>query len=61
MPPVRPLDRFVTRVRNGQVQLGPRYSVNSQLEAFAAHDPGQPLDGLWQYLYPKRFTVPGAP
>ena len=35
-PPVRPLDRFVTRVRNGQVQLGPRYSVNSELEAVLA-------------------------
>jgi quinol---cytochrome c reductase iron-sulfur subunit, bacillus type len=57
-PPVRPLDRFVTRVRNGQVQLGPRYSVNSDLERFSPRDPGEPLDGLWQYLYPKRFTVP---
>jgi Rieske Fe-S protein len=57
-PPVRPLDRFATRVRNGQVQLGPRYSVNSDLERFSPRDPGEPLDGLWQYLYPKRFTVP---
>ena len=57
-PPVRPLDRFVTRVQNGQVQLGPRYSVNSQLKRFSARDPGEHLDGLWQYLYPKRFTVP---
>jgi menaquinol-cytochrome c reductase iron-sulfur subunit len=57
-PPVRPLDRFVTRVQNGQVQLGPRYSVNSRLERFAPRDPGEHLDGLWKYLYPKRFTVP---
>ena len=57
-PPVRPLDRFATRVRDGQVQLGPRYSVNSDLERFSPRDPGEPLDGLWQYLYPKRFTVP---
>jgi menaquinol-cytochrome c reductase iron-sulfur subunit len=57
-PPVRPLDRFVTRVRDGQVQIGPRYSVNSQLDRFSARDPGEHLDGLWQYLYPKRFTVP---
>jgi hypothetical protein len=21
---------------------------------------GEPLDGLWQYLYPKRFSVPSA-
>jgi menaquinol-cytochrome c reductase iron-sulfur subunit len=57
-PPVRPLDRFVTRVQNGQVQLGPRYSVNSHLKRFSARDPGEHLNGLWQYLYPKRFTVP---
>jgi menaquinol-cytochrome c reductase iron-sulfur subunit len=59
-PPVRPLDRFVTRVQSGQVQVGPRYSVNSQLERFSPRDPGEPLDGIWQYLYPKRFTTPSA-
>jgi menaquinol-cytochrome c reductase iron-sulfur subunit len=57
-PPVRPLDRFETRIRNGQVQIGRRYSVNSQLKRYSPRDPGEPLDGLWQYLYPKRFTVP---
>jgi menaquinol-cytochrome c reductase iron-sulfur subunit len=57
-PPVRPLDRFETRVVAGRVQLGPRYSVNSQLKRFSARDPGEHLDGLWKYLYPKRFTVP---
>jgi Rieske Fe-S protein len=57
-PPVRPLDRFATRVRNGQVQLGPRFSVNSDLKRFSPRDPGEHIDGLWQYLYPKRFTVP---
>ncbi len=59
-PPVRPLDRFETRVQNGQVQLGPRFSVNSELKRFSARDPGEPLDGLWQYLYPKRFSVPST-
>jgi menaquinol-cytochrome c reductase iron-sulfur subunit len=59
-PPVRPLDRFKTRVQNGKVQIGPRYSVNSDLKRFSARDPGEPLDGLWKYLYPKRFTVPGV-
>ena len=46
----------------GRVQIGPRYSVNSQLKAYAPRDPGEPLDGVWQYLYPKRFTVqsPGS-
>jgi menaquinol-cytochrome c reductase iron-sulfur subunit len=59
-PPVRPLDRFKTRVQNGQVQIGPRFSVNSDLKRFSARDPGEPLDGLWKYLYPKRFTVPSV-
>jgi menaquinol-cytochrome c reductase iron-sulfur subunit len=58
-PPVRPLDRFYTRVRNGQVELGPRYSVNSQLKRFPhPRDPAQSLDGIGQYLYPGRFTTP---
>jgi Rieske Fe-S protein len=57
-PPVRPLDRFVTRVQGGQVQIGPRYSVNSQLKRFSPRDPGEHLDGLWQYLYPRRPTTP---
>jgi Rieske Fe-S protein len=57
-PPVRPLDRFETRVKDGQVQIGPRFSVNSELKRFSPRDPGEPLDGLWQYLYPKRFTTP---
>jgi menaquinol-cytochrome c reductase iron-sulfur subunit len=57
-PPVRPLDRFATRVTNGQVQIGPRFSVNSQLKRFSPRDPGEHLDGLWQYIYPKRPTTP---
>jgi Rieske Fe-S protein len=57
-PPVRPLDRFVTRVQGGQVQVGPRFSLNSELERFSPRDPGERLDGLWEYLYPKRVTTP---
>jgi Rieske Fe-S protein len=58
-PPVRPLDRFYVRVRDGQLEIGPRYSVNSQFERFPHYrDPGQPLDGIGQYLYPGRFTTP---
>ena len=59
-PPVRPLDRFKTRVLNGQVQIGPRYSVNSDLKRFSWLVPGVRIDGLWQYLYPKRFSVPSV-
>ena len=53
-PPVRPLDRFYTRVVAGQVQIGPRYSVNSELERFSPRDPGEPIDGIGQYMYPSR-------
>jgi hypothetical protein len=60
-PPVRPLDRFYSRVRNGNVELGPRYSLNSQLERFSPRDPGQPIDGIGQYIYPSRPTARKLP
>lgn len=53
-PPVRPLDRFYTRVTNGRVEVGERFSVNSELDRFSPRDPSNHLDGLWQYLYPAR-------
>jgi nitrite reductase/ring-hydroxylating ferredoxin subunit len=58
-PPVRPLDRFYTRVNEGQLEVGPRYSVNSEFERFPSYrDPAQDLDGIGQYLYPGRFSTP---
>ncbi len=60
-PPVRPLDRFYTRLSGGYIQVGPRYSVNTELQRFDPRDPGEPLDGIGQYLYPPRFSVPSAP
>ena len=62
-PPVRPLDRFYTRVTNGNVEIGPRFSLNSELKRFSPRDPGQPLDGIGQYLYPARPStrkIPGT-
>lgn len=56
-PPVRPLDRFQTRVRNGFVELGPRYSVTNQLQPVKPRDPGAFTGGIWEYLYPPRPTV----
>jgi Rieske Fe-S protein len=56
-PPVRPLDRFQTKVVNGRVLVGPRFSLNSHLEKFKPRDPSNHLDGLWQYLYPSRPTT----
>jgi nitrite reductase/ring-hydroxylating ferredoxin subunit len=58
-PPPRPLDRFFTRLNTatGLVEVGRRYSVNSELRMFSPRDPGEPLDGLGQYLYPSRPSV----
>ena len=53
-PPVRPLDRFYTRVSGENVQIGSRFSVNSELRRFSPRDPAEPLDGIGQYLYPSR-------
>jgi menaquinol-cytochrome c reductase iron-sulfur subunit len=60
-PPVRPLDRFQTRVTNGMVEVGPRYSVTNDLEPKRLRDPGQFTGGIWEYLYPPRPTTPPAP
>lgn len=55
-PPPRPLDRFYTRVSaTGLVEIGPRYSVNSELRPFSPRGPGEPLDGIGQYAYPAQF------
>jgi Rieske Fe-S protein len=57
-PPVRPLDRFYTRVENGRVQVGSRYSLDSHFKRFPhPRDPSNHIDGLWKYLYPARPTT----
>ena len=56
-PPVRPLDRHETRVVDGRVEIGQRFSLNSQLERYPPRDPSNHLDGLWKYLYPPRPTT----
>ncbi|HEX3293850.1 MAG TPA: Rieske 2Fe-2S domain-containing protein [Solirubrobacterales bacterium] len=60
-PPVRPLDRFQTRVTNGQLEIGPRYSVTNSLDPVRARDPGEFTGGIWNYLYPPRPSVPPPP
>jgi Rieske Fe-S protein len=60
-PPVRPLDRFQTRVTNGQVEVGPRFSVTNSLDAVRTRDPGEFTGGVWEYLYPPRPSVPPPP
>jgi quinol---cytochrome c reductase iron-sulfur subunit, bacillus type len=60
-PPVRPLDRFQTRVVDDLVEIGPRYSVTSQLEPVRARDPGEYTGGVWEYLYPPRPSTAAPP
>jgi menaquinol-cytochrome c reductase iron-sulfur subunit len=60
-PPVRPLDHFYTRIRDGQVEVGPRFSVNSELRRYSPRYPGEDLDGIGQYLYPSRPTMRKLP
>jgi Rieske Fe-S protein len=60
-PPPRPLDRFYTMIRDDSVFIGPRFSLNNELRRFAPRDPGEPLDGIGQFLYPARPTTPPAP
>ena len=60
-PPVRPLDRFYTRLNNGMVEVGPRYSVNNELHRFSPRFPGEPLDGIGQFLYPAQFATAKKP
>jgi Rieske Fe-S protein len=57
-PPVRPLDRFYTRVVAGRVEVGARFSLDSHFNRFPhPRDPSQHLDGIWKYLYPARPTT----
>lgn len=60
-PPVRPLDRFYTRLHNGLVEIGPRFSVNSELQRFNPRFPGEPIDGIGQFLYPSQFATSKRP
>lgn len=62
-PPVRPLDRFQTRVdpQTKQVEVGPRYSVTNHFDPVRARDPGEFTGGIWNYLYPPRPSVPPPP
>ena len=58
-PPVRPLDRFRTRVNAGVVEIGKRFSVTEALDKmYRPRDPSNQLNGLWQYLYPSRPSTP---
>lgn len=57
-PAVRPLDRFDTKVEEGRLLIGPRYSLNEKLQRFSPRDPGEPLRSkFWEVMYPRRFST----
>ena len=61
-PPVRPLDRFYTRVAQRPGRDRPALLASTaSCERFSPRDPGEPLDGIGQYLYPSRPTVRKLP
>jgi hypothetical protein len=39
-------------VRGGQVEVGPRFSLDSALRPHAPHHPGESLDGIGPIVYP---------
>ena len=43
------------------VEVGARYSVNSEFKRFDPRDPGEALDGIGQYLYPPRLSTSPPP
>ncbi len=45
----------------GLVEVGPRYSVNNELQRFSPRFPGEPIDGIGQYLYPSQFDTANPP
>ena len=59
-PPVRGLDRFEFRIRNGRLILGNTYSVakvdgagaRAKIKRYVLTGPGQHVDGLESWLYP---------
>ena len=58
-PPVRPLDRFYTRVATARSRSGrATRSTASSAASRPTAIPAQDLDGIGQYLYPGRFSTP---
>ena len=51
-PPVRPLNRYESRVENGDLIIGRLHAVDNNLKSHNLKGPGQPVDGLLSYIYP---------
>jgi Rieske Fe-S protein len=51
-PPVRPLNRYATKVDKGHLILGALYAMDDSLHRHQLKAPGQPVTGLLSFLYP---------
>jgi Rieske Fe-S protein len=51
-PPVRPLNRYATKVVKGKLILGELYAMDDSLHRHKLKAPGQPVTGLLSFLYP---------
>jgi menaquinol-cytochrome c reductase iron-sulfur subunit len=51
-PPVRPLNRYDTKVEKGRLLLGALYAMDDALHKHKLKAPGQPVTGLLSFLYP---------
>jgi menaquinol-cytochrome c reductase iron-sulfur subunit len=51
-PPVRPLNRYDTKVEKGHLFLGTLYAMDDSLNKHKLKAPGQPVTGLLSFLYP---------
>jgi Rieske Fe-S protein len=56
-PPVRPLNRYRTKIVNGSLILGQLMATesvdkNGQAKLVQLKGPGQPVDGILSFLYP---------
>jgi Rieske Fe-S protein len=51
-PPVRPLNRYATKVEKGNLILGELYAMDDSLHRHQLKAPGQPVTGLLSFLYP---------
>jgi len=51
-PPVRPLNRYETRVGGGRLYLGKLHAMDGNLKPANLKPPGIPVDGILSFLYP---------
>ena len=60
-PPVRPLDRFQTRVTTARSRSAHATASPPSSSPVRSRDPGEFTGGVWEYIYPPRPSVPPPP